>query len=458
MNLNEKKTQYFDDEPTENSNLFKNDALSSTIKEVILDSDLPTPFAICIDGEWGEGKSSLLKSVCNKVSLDIKEDITKTDEFKVLWFNAWEYERLDPVAALLYLIQELYKDGGDKLKKTAISVGRMLFDMAIRAHTNMDLNDLETYFRDSVKGITSIKDDLQETIKKGKLIIFIDDLDRCIVEKTLEMLEALKIFLNSKNVIVVLAADIQKLERAWELRYNKLSTSGEGRDHIDKIFQLKISLPSKEEIDLKKYLEVLKSPLSPEEEKLIVIGCKNNPRKIKKIFNLLNFSKRFKSYKTHHEVTTIILWYTLGSVYHQFFKVTKDSIPSLITVLIILHQFKTFEDAKNKLDNFMHMEPGVKGQIIPLNENFRIPKDHIFHEKGDASYPDKIYIGKTALEMLSMIRIDRNLFEFLYVGAKELGIEKLTSESGNIERIFSKYKDDQVIKMEKIIQELVVIS
>ena len=388
MSQDKTEIQYYDDEPLENSKLFGNDTISSTIKDIILDKDLHTPFAICIDGEWGEGKTSLLRSVYNKVNSEVRNNGLNENQ-KVLWFNAWEYERLDPVAALLFRIQELYKGKKDKFRKTAKNLGLVLFDMAIRAHTNMSLPEMRGYFQDSVKSITSIKEDLENLVEQGKLIIFIDDLNRCLIDKTLEMLEALKIFLNARNVIVVSAADIHKLERAWELRYNKLSSIDEGRDHIDKIFQLKISLPFKYETDMKKYFEQLKSSYSAEEEKLISIGCRNNPRKIKKVFNLLNFSKRFKTFESHDEKTSIILWYTLSAVYHQFFKLVKGSQSSLVTTLIIIYQIGSFEDAKNKIDSFMYMEAGEKNHLISLNENFRVPKDHIFHKKRDVAYPNK---------------------------------------------------------------------
>jgi len=84
-------------------------------------------------------------------------------------------------------------------------------------------------------------------IGDGKLIVFIDDLDRCDVDKALGILEAIKPFLNARGTIFVVAVDMKKIERAGELKYRG-SSAGiiEGRDHVDKIFQLKLSLPPKE--------------------------------------------------------------------------------------------------------------------------------------------------------------------------------------------------------------------
>ncbi|TVP40764.1 KAP family P-loop NTPase fold protein [Candidatus Nitrosocosmicus arcticus] len=452
------ENEYYDDEPKNNSTLFKNDETSTIIKDLITDEKLPTPFAICINGQWGEGKTSLLSCIHDKVKSHIQQEVGRNKNSRVLWFNAWEYERLDPVASLLFKIQEQYEDINNRFKETAKSVGTVLFDMAIRAHTNMSLEQVRGYFEKSVKSVSSIKEDLESLIKTGKLYIFIDDLDRCLIEKTLEMLEALKIFLNAKNVIVILAADVEKLERAWELRYNQQSPSSEGRDHLDKIFQLKISLPYKDEESMEEFIQSLHPSLPQNELSLITAGCKNNPRKIKKVLNLLRFSRKFINPGTPSDNSIVIMWYVISTVYYQFFKLVKESNASLVTILIILFQFRNFEDAKNKLDNFMFREPQEKDHVIPLNENFRLPKDYIHHERADGLYPAKIYVGKTDLQMLALIKVDKPLFEFLYVCAGLLGIDKLDTSEDNIHSIFTSYRKEKIDKMDNIIRNLVVIS
>lgn len=56
------------------------------------------PFAICLNGEWGSGKTSLMYIVYEEF------EERSNDQLKVIWFDAWKYERLDPVLALLQKI------------------------------------------------------------------------------------------------------------------------------------------------------------------------------------------------------------------------------------------------------------------------------------------------------------------------------------------------------------------
>jgi hypothetical protein len=63
----------------------------------------------------------------------------------------------------------------------------------------------------------------------------------------------------------------------------------EGKDHVDKIFQLKLSLPPKETKAIREYIELLAASLSDNVGRLIATGCPLNLRKIKRILNLIYF-------------------------------------------------------------------------------------------------------------------------------------------------------------------------
>jgi hypothetical protein len=69
--------------------------------------------------------------------------------------------------------------------------------------------DITDIFEQTVKEIPQIHKDLSEVIGNGRLFIFIDDLDRCSIENVLTILQTLKVFLNAKNVIFILAADFK---------------------------------------------------------------------------------------------------------------------------------------------------------------------------------------------------------------------------------------------------------
>ena len=89
---------------------------------------------------------------------------------------------------------------------------------------------------------------------KARLIVFVDDLDRCLPEKAIEVLEAIKLFLEVPGVVFVLGMDREVVERGIEARYGhffygdgmaqgavELPISGDS--YLQKIVQIPFHLP-----------------------------------------------------------------------------------------------------------------------------------------------------------------------------------------------------------------------
>ena len=75
-------------------------------------------------------------------------------------------------------------------------------------------------------------------MKIKKLIILIDDLDRCDVENSLQILSVLKLFLDIENIICIAAVDYKRLENAWLRKYtiqDKMHQN-DAKQYLDKIF------------------------------------------------------------------------------------------------------------------------------------------------------------------------------------------------------------------------------
>ena len=107
--------------------------------------------------------------------------------------------------------------------------------------------------------------------KKGLLVIFIDDLDRCEGDVAYRLLEALKLYLNTKNCVYVLGVAQQHLEETiartlsgekegWQYRYV-------ARDYLNKMFQGLFVLPVPRVTT--RYVETL---LSKEDKFFCIVG------------------------------------------------------------------------------------------------------------------------------------------------------------------------------------------
>jgi len=276
------------DDPENEAKLFGFDELSDKLTEFTTSDRTITPFVIAINGEWGSGKSSLLLTTKKKLEEKIS---SLAKQMKVIYFDAWEYENSNPAAALVY---RMMKPIQSKNAATAMNIGKLVVDLAARNILNMSVADMKSHFEESVHAVdtlgTHIQKTLNDSLSDGRLIVLIDDLDRCTIENTLSILNSLKLFLSLKQCLFVVAVDMKKLELAWKTRYgmdNDIRT--EGTSYLDKIFQMKIGLPPKPKDELKKYILSL-IPTIPDNlaELMAVVGPKNL-RRIKRLINIASF-------------------------------------------------------------------------------------------------------------------------------------------------------------------------
>jgi hypothetical protein len=74
-----------------------------------------------------------------------------------------------------------------------------------------------------------------------RIILYIDDLDRCPPHKVVDVLQAVHLLLTFPLFIVVVAVDVRWVSRSLETHYEKLIGSAEGAtavDYLEKIFQV----------------------------------------------------------------------------------------------------------------------------------------------------------------------------------------------------------------------------
>lgn len=128
--------------------------------------------------------------------------------------------------------------------------------------------------------------------EKGVLVVFIDDLDRCLPAKTVQVLEAIKLFLDKTGAVFVIGADEDIIRSAVEVHYQNQKITGLGaKDYLEKIFQLRFALPPLAGGQMGDYMTGiglnadLRSSLD-----LIFAATETNPRQIKTFVNYLEVS------------------------------------------------------------------------------------------------------------------------------------------------------------------------
>nr|CBH37322.1 hypothetical protein, containing KAP family P-loop domain [uncultured archaeon] len=259
-----------------------------------------TPFTIGIFGSWGSGKTSFMQ---------IMQELLRGRAYETIFFKSWEYGNEEKlwIPFMIKVVDELFKDEIDKkelirniflfstdLVLQTYSQGRISPSGVLSVFRGSRKNSPFKYWSDEdanivierVTKIEKFKNKIKEKAGNspgGKIIIFIDDLDR-IPEKIVDFLNSLKTFLDISGCIFILGCDYEILDSALKQKYKGKIYE----DYFDKIVQTEFYIPKISEQAIKNYLQFLTGWDAKEIEEctqLVIHSIGGNPRKIKRVVN-----------------------------------------------------------------------------------------------------------------------------------------------------------------------------
>lgn len=273
-----------------------------------------TPLTIAIQGDWGTGKTSIMYQVEKRLNPE-KQD----KKIQTIFFNTWQYSQFDmgknlAVALITDLINELNVEDSKKkqfYKKTKSVLSKSLeylnFDFGILNGEKITekFQDLIISLGEKTNDIKYLKENLQNIINEAievndydRIVIFIDDLDRLVPEKAIELLEVLKLFLDCEHCVFVLAIDYNVVVRGAKSKYGDDLDDEKGKAFFEKIIQVPFTVPVAN-YDLQNFIESSLNKLdfcfdkNKEKDRkqletitqLIRYSIGNNPRSINRLFN-----------------------------------------------------------------------------------------------------------------------------------------------------------------------------
>ena len=190
----------------------------------------------------------------------------------------------------------------DKIGNFVSVFATVSLSMVTRGMVQLDSGNIKSLLPNgSVSGISELKNNFSEVIstvasgEHDKVVIFIDDLDRLDPALAVEILEVLKIFLESPKCVFVLAFDYSVVQRGVKAKYGADFDDEKGRNFFDKIIQVPFQVPVGN-YDLKKFFDScvddtdIPEELKQRSDKLITLietSVGKNPRAIKRLFNAL---------------------------------------------------------------------------------------------------------------------------------------------------------------------------
>ncbi len=356
-----------------------------TLAEVVESSN--TPLTIGIFGTWGSGKTSLMGMVRDSLP----------DHFTVAWFDAWKYDKeetlwrafllnvlgavrkkikpgentqdLDYLETMLYRAIDLEKAGGvtidllklgSKVAQGAVQVGlsfipgapalgKIIEELQKLGAENISQEALDAIQRErtkihieQVRFLEQFQDKfrllVESRVKPGRLVVFVDDLDRCLPEKAIQVLEAIKLFLDVPDCVFVLGLDKDVIARGIEIKYRELGhkNDGEGKAHftieglhyLEKIVQLPFQIPPVERADMNKFVTGLTPTWpAPECPEIFAVGLGSNPRQIKRTVNVFLMLSALARKRHQDKIKPIRLAkvVTLQAIYPELYELLKET-------------------------------------------------------------------------------------------------------------------------------------
>ena len=215
------------------------------LTENISSSRISTSFAL--NGMWGCGKSFVLDMYEEQLG-QIQNEDKAIDKYFVIHYNCWKYDYYDEplvaiVAAIIDVINEKTKLWNDENKKawflgTLKTIGTVLFSMVNdgikdklgvdvkEAFDNLNSNineekisiershEYDVYFSFN-QALHHLQKLIKELSQDYTVVFVVDELDRCLPEYSIKVLERLHhLTEGSNNVITVLSMDKEQLQKS----------------------------------------------------------------------------------------------------------------------------------------------------------------------------------------------------------------------------------------------------
>ncbi|MGO9296494.1 MAG: P-loop NTPase fold protein [Streptosporangiaceae bacterium] len=279
------------DEPTKDD-LLSFDAVAGTVVDAVLDDALD-PLAIGVSGAWGSGKTTILRLI--EADLAARA-VPEGQQVLVVPTDPWRY---DPsVGAKETLIGEVLGALSTQVKETEGAAGKALallrklknrvdwskaIQVAAKASLALQLPSVDNLTsliktdggeqgEGESRGLAEFQAEFRELMESKELahlarvVVLVDDLDRCLYPTVVDTLETIRLFLAVPKMAFVIAADERRVADALRDRFPDGTTGEQGPDgqpehpadlYLHKIVQTTVPLPALSRFDTETYIVLL---------------------------------------------------------------------------------------------------------------------------------------------------------------------------------------------------------
>ncbi len=271
------------------TDLVNHRGIAAAVVDLVRDDAL-LPMTIGVHGDWGSGKSTVLEMVRVELAAD--------EQAAVLFFNGWLFQGFEDakIALMEAIVAQLQCDQrwAEKIKDGAIRLlkrinwlkvarkvagatlaiptggGSLIADTALDAARDAVTGGdddpwlKEAEERDVTRQIHEFRAEFQKLLADAdikRLVVVVDDLDRCLPAVAIETLEALRLFLFVDGTAFIIAADEALIEYAVRQHFPGIQhVDGEHaftRNYLEKLIQVPFRLPPMNTDEARAYISLL---------------------------------------------------------------------------------------------------------------------------------------------------------------------------------------------------------
>lgn len=276
----------WDDNPSE-VDLLGFDAVVAPILRALDAPDLD-PLTVGIHGPWGGGKSTILGL--------IEGELDGIEDYVVVRTDPWEYDdhsdvRGTLIAEVLAALEERFGADASLRQKTRALLRRVSWSRVSAALAKgviamrWDPKELVEAFSpetkqtpESMSGFRAAFGQLLDELPRiRRVVVLVDDLDRCLPQAVMATLEAIKLFLSVGKMVFVIAADQDMVRDAIAASLDSSNRDRFAGRYLEKIVQLPVSLPRLAPHEAEAYIVLLLSRVecgADDHFKMLVDHCR----------------------------------------------------------------------------------------------------------------------------------------------------------------------------------------
>ncbi|MBN2209358.1 MAG: hypothetical protein JW759_08695 [Candidatus Coatesbacteria bacterium] len=246
----------------------------------------PTPLTVAIYGSSGTGKTSAMRCLHGMIDTWNKEGEPSAGQQKIklrpVWFYPWKHHTQEDVwrgltAEVVFGSLDMENAAPRRIAAAMRKFGRFLgpsflhtlsaskdtfkakAGVGAKAHAEAEYNlaDLKDRILTECRDVALPEKEFLSEFQPGlrswvhktiverneRMVVFIDDLDRCVPAVALDVLETLKLHLNVEGMVLVVSVDRAVIDRLVARHYKDLGLSeGASARYLDEIFQVEVYL------------------------------------------------------------------------------------------------------------------------------------------------------------------------------------------------------------------------